>query len=155
MPNRAGLKRLVVSGILAASLALSGAAFAQTAGVTAQAGTRIQTIAGRPVIGHLAARATAYGPSAQDNYPYGATDFFGQPLRPGMIAVDPNVIPLGSYVWVSGYSSPLLPPGGFLARAMDTGGAIHGARVDIFLDGGPSQVSAFGIQHVQLTLLGK
>ena len=38
---------------------------------------------------------------------------------------------------------------------MDTGGAIQGARIDIFIDGGAAQVGAFGIQHVQLTLLGK
>ncbi len=113
-----------------------------------------QTIDGRPIIGHLRVVATAYGPSLQDNFPYGPVDFFGQPLEPGMVAVDPSVIPLKSYLWVAGYSSPSLPAGGFLARAMDTGGAIRGDRIDIYIDGTPTQVAAFGIQHLPVTLLG-
>ena len=45
--------------------------------------------------------------------------------RVGVIAVDPEVIPLGSVVYVEGY--------GF-AVAEDTGGAIKGDRIDIYLD---------------------
>lgn len=96
----------------------------------------------------------SYGRSRADNYPYGPVDAFGQPLQRGMVAVDPRVIPLKSWLWVSGYSSPSLPPGGFLAHAMDTGGAIQGKRIDIFIPGTPRQVAAFGVQHVQLKLLG-
>jgi uncharacterized protein YabE (DUF348 family) len=43
----------------------------------------------------------------------------------GMIAVDPDVIPMGSKVYVEGY--------GF-ARAKDTGGDIRGNRIDLFMD---------------------
>lgn len=100
--------------------------------------------------------ATAYGLTAQDNYPYGATDYFGQPLAVGDIAVDPSVIPLGTCLYVSGYSSPYLPPGGFIGEADDTGGAINGLHIDIFENlGSESQISAFGIQHVRVTILGK
>ena len=155
MPKHAGPARLIAAGMLALSLAVGGAASAQSAPAAATISPQAKAIAGRPVTGHLPVVATAYGPSAQDNFPFGATDAFGQPLRPGMIAVDPAVIPLGSTVWVSGYRSPLLPSGGFLARAMDTGGAIKGNRIDIYIDTGPAQVGAFGIQHVQVTLLGK
>ncbi len=100
--------------------------------------------------------ATAYGLTAQDNYPYGATDYFGQPLTAGDIAVDPSVIPLGTCLYVTGYSSPYLPQGGFIGEADDTGGAIKGAHIDIFENlNNESQISAFGIQHVQVTILGK
>ncbi len=100
--------------------------------------------------------ATAYGLTAQDNYPYGATDYFGQPLTVGDIAVDPSVIPLGTCLYVTGYSSPYLPKGGFVGEADDTGGAIQGEHIDIFenLDN-ESEISNFGIQEVKVTILGK
>ena len=41
-----------------------------------------------------------------------------------VIAVDPKVIPLGSRVWVEGYG---------YAIAGDTGGAIKGNKVDLFM----------------------
>lgn len=43
----------------------------------------------------------------------------------GTVAVDPRVIPLGTRLYVDGY--------GF-ARAMDTGGAIKGNRIDLFFE---------------------
>lgn len=43
----------------------------------------------------------------------------------GVVAVDPKVIPLGSKLYVEGYG---------YAEAQDTGGAIKGDRIDIFLD---------------------
>lgn len=99
--------------------------------------------------------ATAYGPSRKDNYPYGATDYFGQPLRPGDVAVDPSVIPLGTRLWVSGYRSPALPAGGFEAVADDEGDAIQGNRIDIYLAAGRRAVSKFGIQRIRVTVLGR
>ena len=41
-----------------------------------------------------------------------------------VIAVDPSVIPLGSKVWVEGYG---------YAVAGDTGGAIKGNKIDLFM----------------------
>src|SRR5690606_14257941 len=41
-----------------------------------------------------------------------------------VIAVDPTVIPLGSTVWVEGYGT---------AIAGDTGGAIKGNKIDVFI----------------------
>lgn len=99
--------------------------------------------------------ATAYGPSAQDNYPYGPTDYFGKPLVAGDVAVDPSVIPLHTCVYVTGYHSPNLPAGGFIGEADDEGNAIQGNRVDLFMNASPAQVSAFGIQRVKVTILGK
>lgn len=47
-----------------------------------------------------------------------------------VIAVDPNIIPLGSKVWVEGYGE---------AIAADTGGAIKGNKIDVFI---PTQQQA-------------
>lgn len=99
--------------------------------------------------------ATAYGPTAQDNYPYGAVDYFGQPLTQGDIAVDPSVIPLKTCVYVTGYASRYLPSGGEIGEADDEGGAIQGHRVDLYYKGTESQINRFGIQRVQVTILGK
>ena len=49
----------------------------------------------------------------------------GLPVAEGLIAVDPTVIPLGSHVWVEGFGVLL---------AADTGGAIKGNRIDIFME---------------------
>ena len=43
--------------------------------------------------------------------------------EPGMVAVDPRVIPLGSTVWIEGV-------GTFLAA--DTGSLVRGAHLDIY-----------------------
>lgn|GEM_PF-3226887 len=110
--------------------------------------------ASAPVGETIAMVATAYGPSAADNYPYGPTDYFGQPLTAGDVAVDPSIIPLKTCLYVTGYSSRSLPAGGFIGEADDTGGAIKGDRVDLFMNVSPAQVSNFGIQHVTVKVLG-
>ncbi len=46
----------------------------------------------------------------------------GRPAGHGIVAVDPSVIPLGTHLFIPGY--------GF-AIAGDTGGAIHGNRIDL------------------------
>lgn len=99
--------------------------------------------------------ATAYGPSLKDNYPYGAFDYYGHPLKAGDVAVDPRVIPLGTRLYISGYHSRLLAAGGFFAVAVDTGGAIKGDRIDLFINAPDATVSTFGIQNVRVTVLGK
>ncbi|KON88468.1 peptidoglycan-binding protein [Sporosarcina globispora] len=60
-----------------------------------------------------------------------------------VISVDPNVIPLGTKVHVEGYGD---------AIAGDTGGAITGNKIDIFM---PSQEDAinFGRKPVKVTIL--
>lgn len=60
-----------------------------------------------------------------------------------LIAVDPNVIPLGSKVYVEGYG---------YATANDTGGAIKGNKIDVFI---PSQKEAenWGRKTVKVKVL--
>ena len=60
-----------------------------------------------------------------------------------VIAVDPRVIPLGTKVWVEGYGE---------AIAGDTGGAIKGNKIDVFI---PSQKSAmaWGVKTVKIRVL--
>ncbi|ETP70593.1 hypothetical protein G159_01095 [Planococcus glaciei CHR43] len=65
--------------------------------------------------------------------------------NPGLkvIAVDPNVIPLGSKVYVEGYG---------YAVAGDTGGAIKGNKIDLFV-ANHSDAIAFGRKQVKVTVL--
>jgi 3D (Asp-Asp-Asp) domain-containing protein len=60
-----------------------------------------------------------------------------------VIAVDPSVIPLGSKVYVEGFGE---------ATAADTGGAIKGNRIDVFI---PSEQAAinFGVKQLKVTIL--
>ncbi|MNJ53747.1 Cell wall-binding protein YocH precursor [compost metagenome] len=80
-------------------------------------------------------------------------DYYGNPLKLGTIAVDPNVIPMGTKVLVTGHSHPDLPKDSFVATAMDQGSAIKGNRIDIFIPASPQKVSQFGFQDVKLYVL--
>ena len=60
-----------------------------------------------------------------------------------VIAVDPDVIPLGSKVWVEGYG---------YAIAGDTGGAIKGKKIDLFMPS-KSQAYDFGRKKVRIKVL--
>ena len=60
-----------------------------------------------------------------------------------VIAVDPNVIPLGSKVYVEGYG---------YAIAGDTGGAIKGSKIDLFMPNYSDAID-FGRKKVQVKIL--
>ncbi len=96
--------------------------------------------------------ATSYDASAASNGPWGALNYFGQPLQFGDVAVDPSVIPLGTRLFISGYKDPALPRGGFYATANDVGGAIRGKRIDIFLPTA-SQANRFGVEQVHVQVV--
>jgi len=145
------LRLLAGAAVMGAAVLTAAPAFAAATAIKAPAGGA----AGVPAVTRqLVMKATAYGPSAQDNYPYGATDYFGKPLTAGDVAVDPSVIPLGTCLYVHGYQSANLPSGGYLAQADDEGGAIQGAHVDLFMNASSAAVSAFGVQQVQVQVLG-
>jgi 3D (Asp-Asp-Asp) domain-containing protein len=98
------------------------------------AGTAYLPPIGRTVTWTGAARITMYtcvelggcAPTASGPWP-----------EPGMVAVDPRVIPLGSTVWVQGL-------GTFLAT--DTGSLVRGAHLDVFNTSYQDAV-AWGIQE--------
>lgn len=48
----------------------------------------------------------------------------GTYVHPGTIAVDPNVVPLGTRLWVSRYG---------YGRALDTGALVKGYHVDVWV----------------------
>jgi len=60
-----------------------------------------------------------------------------------IIAVDPNVIPLGTKVYVEGYG---------YAIAADTGSSIRGNKIDVFMPT-KSKANAWGRKHVKVKIL--
>jgi 3D (Asp-Asp-Asp) domain-containing protein len=68
--------------------------------------------------------ATAYTALTAKANPTGYTAN-GMRAQYGIVAVDPDIIPLGSHVFIPGYG---------LAIAADTGGAIVGHRIDLCMD---------------------
>ncbi|MCA1062716.1 hypothetical protein LS684_22310 (plasmid) [Cytobacillus spongiae] len=60
-----------------------------------------------------------------------------------VIAVDPSVIPLGSKVYVEGFG---------YARAEDTGGAIKGNRIDIYMEKEKDALN-YGVQDVKVKVI--
>lgn len=65
--------------------------------------------------------------------------------NPGLkvIAVDPSVIPLGSKVWVEGYG---------YAIAGDTGGAIKGMKIDLFM-ADKNQALGYGRKQIKIKVI--
>lgn len=70
----------------------------------------------------MSMEATAYLPT--DGSGEGLTAM-GIPATYGIVAVDPDIIPLGSRVYIPGYGEAL---------AADTGGAIYGYRIDLCME---------------------
>lgn len=60
-----------------------------------------------------------------------------------VIAVDPRIIPLGTKVWVEGYGE---------AIAGDTGGAIKGNKIDVFIPSYDSAI-AWGVKEVKIKVI--
>ena len=67
----------------------------------------------------------------------------GTPLRRGVIAVDPSVIPLGTHVFIPGYGE---------AIAEDVGSAIHGYRIDVAFDT-HAEALMFGRQDLEIFIM--
>jgi 3D (Asp-Asp-Asp) domain-containing protein len=65
----------------------------------------------------------------------------GMPVGPGVVAVDPSVIPLGSRMSIPGYGNGV---------AADTGSGIQGATIDLWM--APSQCAAWGRRTVTITV---
>lgn len=88
--------------------------------------------------------ATGYTADPAENYPYGGEpSYIGLPLSRGIVAVDPNVIPMGTKLYVDGYGE---------AIAADQGGAIKGNRIDLFFDS-KSEANNWGMRTVKVTII--
>ena len=61
----------------------------------------------------------------------------------GTVAVDPHVIPMGSKIYIPGYG---------WGRAVDTGGAIRGRKIDVWLPTLP-QCMQWGVRDVTITVM--
>lgn len=94
--------------------------------------------------------ATAYDASYEScgkrpsdpNYGITAT---GMQAKPGIVAVDPKVIPLGTWLYIEGYGEAL---------AADTGGSIKGNRIDLFYDS-KKAVDRYGRKTLKVYILDK
>lgn len=73
----------------------------------------------------------------------------GTQVRPGVVAVDPRVIPLGTKLYIKSLDGT--PDYGF-AVAEDKGGAIKGNKIDLFFESA-EQVRQFGRRNVKVYIL--
>jgi 3D (Asp-Asp-Asp) domain-containing protein len=96
----------------------------------AELGDRVDTIEELSYSKVLTMSATAYtaGPESTGKRPgmrgYGVTAS-GKHVEHGVVAVDPRVIPLGTRLYVEGYGYSI---------AADTGSAIKGNKIDLYMD---------------------
>ena len=84
--------------------------------------------------------ATAYSSQDPGNKPHTA---LGTPLRYGVIAVDPEVIPMGTRVFIPGYGE---------AVAEDIGSAIKGNHIDVAFDTHQEALS-FGRRNLEVYIM--
>lgn len=100
--------------------------------------------------------ATAYDLSVgstgktPDHPEYGIT-FSGTRARPGVVAVDPRVIPLGTKLYVESLDST---KDYGVASAEDTGSAIKGKKIDLFMENSKA-AWRFGRRKVRVYILDK
>jgi 3D (Asp-Asp-Asp) domain-containing protein len=76
-------------------------------------------------------------------YSGGGTTASGKKAQVGLVAVDPNVIELGTWLYVEDYG---------LCQAADTGGAIKGNKVDLYMDS-VSECYEWGVRHKNVYIL--
>ena len=88
----------------------------------------------------IKAKVTAYTPYDAGCNGITAT---GTTAKKGVIAVDPNVIPLGTRVYIPGYG---------VAVAQDTGGAIKGNRVDVCYMS-KNEAFSWGVRNIPVYIL--
>jgi 3D (Asp-Asp-Asp) domain-containing protein/LysM repeat protein len=92
----------------------------------------------------ITVKATAYTASCEGCSGVTATGInLNENPNAKVISVDPSVIPLGTKVYVEGYG---------MAVAADTGGAIKGDRIDVYMPS-ESQAVQFGAKEVTVKIL--
>ena len=85
---------------------------------------------------------TAYTSDPAENGGWNGTAM-GTPIRRGVVAVDPNVIPLGTRLYIEGYG---------YARAEDVGGAIKGRKIDVAV-GSKGEAANWGRRSVNVYIV--
>ncbi|RLQ90824.1 LysM peptidoglycan-binding domain-containing protein [Planomicrobium sp. Y74] len=141
--------KLVVSGGTAISVPKAPAPAATTAPAPAPAQSTAPAQSSAPATAPQSGKEMTVSATAYTAYCTGCSGITatGIDLRSNpnqkVIAVDPTVIPLGSTVWVEGYGT---------AIAGDTGGAIKGNKIDVFI---PSRDAAlqWGRKNVTIKIL--
>jgi 3D (Asp-Asp-Asp) domain-containing protein len=76
-------------------------------------------------------------------YSGGGTTASGKKAQVGRVAVDPRVIELGTWLYIEDYG---------LCQAADTGGAIKGNKIDLYMDS-ESDCYEWGIRHKKVYIL--
>lgn len=105
-----------------------------------------------PVVTTSSSSASSGAPSSSSRtitmeataYSGGGTTASGMAAAVGRVAVDPRVIPLGTRLYIEGYG---------YAVAADTGGAIKGNRIDLYMNS-ESACNSFGRRSVTVHVLG-
>lgn len=69
--------------------------------------------------------------------------YTGSRVAPGTVAVDPSVVPLHSVLYIPGYGE---------ARALDTGSAIKGNRLDVWYRS-CQRSTDWGVRHIAVRIL--
>jgi 3D (Asp-Asp-Asp) domain-containing protein/septal ring factor EnvC (AmiA/AmiB activator) len=115
---------------------------------------RSSTIAAQQAIAPAPAPATPVAPSppvhgagraltvVSTAYALPGTTATGLPVGPGIVAVDPTVIPFGTHMTIPGYGEGV---------AADTGSAIVGARIDVWVPT-EAQAAQWGIKTITIFL---
>ena len=126
-------------------LALLSVLFNNSAALTPKAAEANNSLAGAPqnYSKMIDMTATAYGPGPLDNGKWNDLTYMGGKVKKGVVAVDPNVIPMGSKLWIEGYGE---------AIAEDQGSAIKGNRIDLAFNT-RQQALDYGIQKVKVYVL--
>ncbi|MBO6304419.1 MAG: peptidoglycan-binding protein [Selenomonadaceae bacterium] len=136
----------ILDGVAGARTAVAIAKFQKRAGIwasgIADANTQnaLRNTIERAGKRTLKMQATAYSPEDPGLNSRTAT---GTRVRKGVVAVDPNVIPLGTRMYIEGYGE---------AVAEDIGGSIKGNKIDIAFDT-HREALMFGSREVTVTIL--
>jgi 3D (Asp-Asp-Asp) domain-containing protein len=131
----------------AESQARAAQASSQTATLTAQTSGSVTSLTAQPLVPQ--AEDPAVRPAAGKRLIVLATAYSlpgstasGLPVGPGIVAVDPTVIPLGTRMTIPGYGEGV---------AADTGTAVKGLRIDVWFPT-LAQARAWGLRSVTITL---
>ena len=155
--KRSYIKKKYINNVLTASVILKDEIITEPIPQITQKGSKDFIVTSRGNTRYrnaMVMTATAYdlsfestGKNQGDRY-YGLTAS-GTKVRPGVVAVDPRIIPLGTRLYVQ--SLDKTKDYGF-AIAEDTGGAIKGKKIDLFFESS-NDVYNFGRRKVKVYIL--